>query len=122
MDTREPPKRTRVRAYSPEFKAQVLAECARSGASVAKVALAHGLNANMIHTWRRQAPAKPAIAAGGGSEESAGAFVQLQLPAPLPAETPDIRIELRRGATTMSIAWPSSASRECAAWLREWLR
>lgn len=125
MDTREPPKRTRVRAYSPEFKAQVLAECARSGASVAKVALAHGLNANMIHTWRRQAPGRQAVAAASaGSQESAGAFVQLQLPAPLPgpAATPDIRIELRRGAMTMSIAWPSAAAGECAAWLREWLR
>ncbi len=125
MDTREPPKRTRVRAYSPEFKAQVLAECARSGASVAKVALAHGLNANMIHTWRRQAPGKQSVAAASaGSQETAGAFVQLQLPAPLhgPAATPDIRIELRRGATTMSIAWPSAAGSECAAWLREWLR
>ena len=125
MDTREPPKRTRVRAYSPEFKDQVLAECARSGASVAKVALAHGLNANMIHTWRRQAPGKQAVAAAGaGSQETTGAFVQLQLPAPLPgpAATPDIRIELRRGATTMSIAWPSAAAGECAAWLREWLR
>lgn len=123
MDTREPPKRTRVRAYPPEFKAQVLAECARSGASVAKVALAHGLNANMIHTWRRQAPGNPAIAAAGG-QETTGAFVQLQLPAPepRPATTPDIRIELRRGATTMSIAWPCVAAGECAAWLREWLR
>jgi transposase len=35
---------------------------------------------------------------------------------------PDIRIELRRGATTIAIAWPGQAAGECAAWLREWLR
>ena len=32
-----------------EFKAQVVADCAKPGASAAKVALAHRLNANMIH-------------------------------------------------------------------------
>ena len=34
----------------------------------------------------------------------------------------DIRIELRRGATAMSIHWPVQSSAECAAWLREWLK
>jgi hypothetical protein len=47
MDTSEPTKRTRVRASAPQFKAQVLAECSQPGASVAKVALANGLNANI---------------------------------------------------------------------------
>ena len=35
---------------------------------------------------------------------------------------PEIRIELRRGATTVNVRWPSSASAACAAWLREILR
>ena len=34
------------RVHGAEFKAQVLAECQRPGASVAGVALAHGLNVN----------------------------------------------------------------------------
>ena len=34
----------------------------------------------------------------------------------------DIRFELRRGATTVTISWPTQAAGECAAWLREWLR
>jgi transposase len=34
----------------------------------------------------------------------------------------DIRIELRRGATTVAIAWPGAAAAECAAWLGQWLR
>jgi transposase len=53
----------------------------------------------------------------------AGAFVALQLPAPpSPQPAPDIRIELRRGATTVMIAWPGQAAGECAAWLGQWLR
>jgi len=30
----------------------VLAQCAAPGASVSKVAMSHGLNANLVHGWR----------------------------------------------------------------------
>ena len=118
MDTKEPTKRTRVRAYPPEFKARVVAECEEPGASVAKVALANGLNANMIHTWRRQArPARSRPLAG------AGEFVALSLPsaAAVPPCAPN-RIELRQGSTSVSIAWPVEVAGACAAWLRELLK
>lgn len=39
------------RRHSAQLKAQVLAECARPDASVAAVAMAHGLNANVVHKW-----------------------------------------------------------------------
>ena len=37
-------------------------------------------------------------------------------------KTGDIRIELRRGTTAMTIRWPVAAATDCAAWLRELLR
>ena len=43
------------RRYGVEFKAQVLAECEVPGASVAKVAMSHGINANVVHGWRKVA-------------------------------------------------------------------
>jgi transposase-like protein len=43
------------RRYSSELKAQILAECDLPGASVAKVALSHGINANIVHGWRKLA-------------------------------------------------------------------
>jgi transposase-like protein len=43
------------RRHLPEFKARVINECAQPGASVAAVALSHGLHANLVHSWRRQA-------------------------------------------------------------------
>jgi transposase len=43
--------RTR-RFYSPELKSQIVAECQTQGASVAGVALSHGINANIVHRWR----------------------------------------------------------------------
>ena len=64
-------------------------------------------------------------------EIAAGGFVALALPQPLPVEVPnpatamaapDIRIELRRGATAVAIHWPVDAGADCAAWLSAWLR
>jgi transposase len=43
--------RRRRRAHSVEFKAQVLAQCAQPGASIAAVALANGVNANLVRKW-----------------------------------------------------------------------
>lgn len=39
------------RTHSPEFKARVLAACRQPGASIAGVAQAHGVNANVVHKW-----------------------------------------------------------------------
>ena len=43
--------RSQRRVHGAEFKAQVLAECAQPGASVAAIALAHGLNVNLLRKW-----------------------------------------------------------------------
>ncbi|MBK6594232.1 MAG: transposase [Burkholderiales bacterium] len=45
------PKTPLRRTHSPEFKARVLAACSQPGASIAAVALAHGINANVVHKW-----------------------------------------------------------------------
>ena len=42
------------RRYPLEYKRQVVLESLTSGASIAGVALAHGINANMLHNWRWQ--------------------------------------------------------------------
>lgn len=114
----EDAKRLPRRPHSKELKARVLAESSQPGASVAGIALSHGLNANLVHKWRRAANAAMVQSA------VADTFIALTLPAPQPTAqaTPDIRIELRRGATAASIHWPAQAAGDCAAWLREWLR
>ena len=45
-------KRSARRNHTLELKKAVLDEC-RAGASVASVAMAHGLSANLVHKWRR---------------------------------------------------------------------
>ena len=43
------------RRHSSAFKTRILAACEQPGATVAGVALANGLNANLVHKWRRLA-------------------------------------------------------------------
>jgi transposase len=112
---------TRCR-HSDDLRAKVLSDCVQAGASVAGIALAHGLNANLVHKWRRRArelQARGVLQVPARSEFIALALPPAQTTAPMHSE---IHMELRRGAATMSIRWPVTAAPECAAWLREWLR
>ena len=117
--------RRRRRRHSAAFKLTVIEECMRPGVSMAAVALAHGLNANMLRKWVIDAQhAKPCASKAPIPEEErpppSPTFIPLALTAPV--VDGEIRIELQRTGTTVSIVWPASAARECAAWLRDWLR
>lgn len=106
------------RRYSTQLKALVLEQCAAPGASVAEVAMSHGVNANVVHRWRQLARE-----GGGASLVSVRHFVPVSLAAAAAsAGCADIRIELCRGATAVKIAWPIAAAGDCAAWMRELLR
>mgnify|MGYP000220361263 FL=1 len=119
--------RRRRRRHSAQFKAAVVQECMRPGVSMAAVALAHGLNANMLRKWVIDAehalPPRPKGAPAVPEQDTpeiAPTFVPLALPAA--NIEGEIRIELQRSGTTVTLVWPVSAARDCAAWLREWLR
>jgi transposase len=103
--------------YSRELKAQILTECDAPGASVAKVAMSHGINANIVHGWRKLARcAEPAMV----RQE----FVPVAVAptADVYADERVIELELRRGAVTIKLLWPMSAAAELAAFTRESLR
>lgn len=111
-------KRSR-RRHGAEFKQLVLAACARPGASVAAVALAHGLNDNLVHKWRRQARVDDEAAPDNGES-----FIPVTLSAAAPGHLVSpalIVVDVRRGAASVGIRWPASAAAECATWLRAWL-
>ena len=118
--------RRRRRRHSAEFKEAVIRECLKPGVSIAAVALAHSLNANMLRKWvidgehRLVAPAPAAPPVPETPPAPTPTFVPLALPAP--ADDGEIRIELQRAGTAVKIVWPASAARDCAAWLRDWLR
>lgn len=125
------------RVHSAEFKSQVLAECEHPGASVAAVALAHGLNVNLVRKWlvgrgiKRTGLAAPRTvthtqAAAAEPAASALQFIPVELtPGTSGADKaaaaipPDIHIELTRGGTQLCVRWPVTQAESCAAWLQE---
>ena len=117
--------RRRRRRHSAVFKAEAVGACLQPGVSIAAVALARRLNANLLRTWVRQAernkapiairPTAPSVAI-----ESAESFVPVALPLGSPESV--IRVELRRKGRTMSLQWPASAARECALLLQELMK
>lgn len=106
------------RRYGAALKAQILAECEQPGMSVARVAMAHGINANVVHKWRRQVLAR----ATPVTMPPRGGFIPVPITPAAASSSADIRLELRRGPVTVTLSWPIAAATECAHWLREVLR
>jgi transposase len=130
------------RRHSHELKAKVLAACDEPGASISGVALAHGLNTNLVRKWRSgrgfklAGTAITAAAPNKAPTPPVGAvpeFVAIEMPAPpkaaaraaaepmaaAPIADPVIQIELRRGPLHLNVRWPTAAADDCQAWLRE---
>jgi transposase len=121
--------RRRRRKHSTEFKAKVVAACRKPGVSLAAVALANSLNANLVRRWvvtAEQAHSAPRIepvtTPAVRSTVESRAFLPIQVEHAALSTTQEISIELRRGATLVKVAWPLPAAAECAAWLRELLQ
>ena len=118
--------RERRQRYGAELKAQIMAECEAPGASVARVAMAHGINANVVHRWRqlaREGGVRRTRPSTTPVTSTSTSFVPVVVgDAPTGAKSGEIQIELRRGATALAIRWPVSAATECAVWLRELLQ
>jgi transposase-like protein len=125
-----PPKRS-WRRHSDEFKSRVI-ELARQGhGSVAAVALANGLNANMLRRWVREAELADAapVVSRASALVSAAAFVPVAVadlgersaaaaePREMASPPAVITVEIRRGASSVSASLPMDA--RSAAWLRE---
>ena len=95
------------------------------GISIAAVALANGLNANMLRKWVAESEAGRPVVPRLADAKPCAAFVPLALAAPADttsAVAVDIRVEVRRGTTSVSISWPAASADACASWLRDLLR
>lgn len=116
-------KRSRRRRYSPEFKARIVAQCLESGASVSRIALDNGLNANMVRRWIREARRTPKSLATTPGFVPVNLAAATSVPA-LPAASDKrslIRIELPRVGGAVVVEWPVEQAHQCAALLRELL-
>lgn len=110
------------RRHSAEFKASVMEQARQAHVSVAAVALANGINANMLRRWLRESftPGAARIARADGIP--APEFVQLPVPTPKPAlpgsaSSEAVEVQIHRGQTrvVLNLALGSNS----AVWLRE---
>lgn len=117
------------RTYSRDFKAQMVSACLQPGASVAALALSHGMNANVVHRWLKEhartgchqlkaLETSPTVAPSISPVE----FLQLPLPAAAEPERQGIEVELRKGALTLRVTWPASLAPDLAHWTAALLR
>ena len=124
MDTIEAvlPGRRRRRSYSAEFRAQVVQACQGPGVSIASVALANGMNANLLRRWvtdRERTQALQSVKTQRPVQTMAGQFVPVALSRP---ELEPIRIEIRKGSVSIAMSLPAALVKESGALLRELLK
>jgi transposase-like protein len=137
------------RRFTAEFREKVVEDAQQPGVSIAAVARSYDLDPNMLRRWmrsaehkqRREAYAKTArlalqaakrasaidaakpLKSLAAAQQRGAAFVPVAMStigAPNASAASDtIRIEFNRGSTTITVAWPVSASKDCGAWLHE---
>lgn len=95
------------RRFSKAFKAKIVATCDQPGASVAGVALANGLNANLVHRWRRLAKDKTTVSAQPDF-----------LPVSLSTAASDTAASVIIKVNGVKLHWPLSHIDQSIAWLR----
>jgi len=110
------------RRFAPDFKHRIVSACKEPGASVARIAREHDLNANLVHKWIRQAKADSLPA-------STPAFVALPVDSAQSSrhrlgneEGENVHLEIPFRQQSIKVSWPASQSDRCLALLRELLR
>lgn len=119
------PRHRRRRKHAEDFKAQLVAACLQPGISIAAVAQANELNANLLRRWVKERRDEQQEGRGGGIESVATlppTLVPVTLSSPEVELSRDIKIEIHRQQTVFEITWPVSQAAICAQWLRDILR
>ena len=103
--------------YTPEFKAQLVAESQIPGASVARIALDNDLNANLLRRWNTESKQS--------DQQPSPALVPINLPAavaPAVKNSNCIRIEIPQPSGPIVVEWPTEQAHQCALFLRTLLQ
>ena len=115
----------RRRHHDAEFKAKIVGASLQPGVSIAAVALANEINPNLLRRWVKEYRQRCLIAPTLGSEVSAAESLSLiSIPVPEPSDhgVTEIRLDVRRGATSIQIVWPIAHSQALSSLLRDLLR
>lgn len=110
------------RRFTPEFKHRIVAACKEPGASVARVAREHDLNANLVHKWIRQAKANTLPAVTPAFVALPVNSVQASRPGPGSGADERVQLEIPFRQQSIKVSLPVCHSDRCLALLRELLQ
>lgn len=85
MADQDTPSRRRRRDHSPELKHELVRQCLLPGASVSSIAMAHGINANLVFKWRREHRAVE-VSGAGLAQASAPQLLPITLASAAPGD------------------------------------
>lgn len=116
-------KRTR-RRYSEEFRSRVVAACRQPGVSVAAVALAHGLNANLVRRWIKENTERLPVPRRPMTPPVVEPLTVVPVAFERMAGRADeaIRVDIRRSGMAVQLAWPATQAAELSGLLKDLLR
>lgn len=134
------------RTYTPQFKAELVAQYLQGHGSLTSLAVGHGMNPNVLHRWVREherygkhsldefesvsstalvtcPPANwiPLSQSPDMSGHRAAASAPVKTSAPKPGAPSEDTIELSltgRGGVTLTLHWPVREHQSLAAWAR----
>lgn len=112
------------RIYCADTKAELMAACLVPGASIAAIASAHDMNANVLHRWlqvQRQSTQNDGVGAQAVTLKAPAVQSPSFIPLPLTVKRREpvdreIQVEVRKGGLIMTVTWPMSAASDFAHW------
>lgn len=112
------------RRHSEEFRARVVAASRQPGVSVSAVALANGLNANLLRRWIKESVERVPLRRQLAVNPVVGPMTVV----PVAIESAEdrvgegIRIDIRRAGVAVQLAWPATRIAELSGLLKDLLR
>ena len=91
--------------YDPQVKQELIRQCMKPGVSVARMAMRHAVNANLLRTWitKTQRAIAKQMVAPEVSQQVAQAFVPVKLEPTLTANLPAIKAASPAGKATPTL-------------------
>lgn len=116
--------RKQRRRHSEAFRAQVVEESTKPGVSVAAVALANGLNANLLRRWIKESAQRVPISATLAITPASRSMtvVPVSIAPTDDCGREEIRIDIRRAGIAAQLAWPATRTAELSVLLRDLLK
>jgi len=84
--------------YDPQVKQELIRQCMMPGVSVARMAMQHGINANLLRTWITKSQSSKAITVQRAVCETAARDAQAFIP-----------VQVEAGALSAAVAMPTKA-------------